>query len=441
MWLVTLWALVTSLAIALVVKVYCRVLRFRKYAAQVIQEVHLSMELKEWGVAEQKLLPVLKKRRYRRLCLFDYMRILRGLERFEEVDKLLAEANRLGLHSWHFFREVAYKACRYAAYRESAQAFSLVPRDMFEEQDAAKYALVLVRVGQLESACAVIEPWISPLSHQETYITVGHIYFTSKRYGDAVEFYNRAIALAPCPPDVIYNLAHAYRISGQYNEARKLFCKLLSEANYKEEAIFNIGLCEQKLGRFAQALSIYRSSALWKRGDALLMKYAALAAVEEEAYQLAEYCWQFAFRCPAYAEDKSCMLSYGLSLCHLEKYTEAEKIYLKVVQKFPDCPIACKALAWFSGVGYAKMITVEEGLVYAKRALKVNHTSATLELLSACEARLGNFDTAYEIQTFLSVQDLSLQQKKRRALIMRNLRQRLPLDHQHVAEFALLLAA
>lgn len=73
--------------------------------------------------------------------------------------------------------------------------------------------------------------------------------------------------------------------------------------------------------------------------------------------------------------------------------------------------------------------------------MQLNHSSETLELLSACEARSGNFDTAYEIQAFLSGQDVSLQQKKRRSQIMRNLRRKLPLNHQHVVEVDTLLAA
>ncbi|EGK69625.1 hypothetical protein CAB1_0918 [Chlamydia abortus LLG] len=441
MWLVILWALVASLTTALVFKVYCHVSRFRRYAIQVIREVHLSMELKEWSAAEQKLLPILKKRCYRRQCLFDYMRILRNLRRFDEVEKLLDEARRLHLRGPQFLLEIAYKAYRHGAYKESCHAFSLVSKEIFEEQDAAKYASALVHVGNLDAACSVIEPWISPLSHQETYITVGDIYFISKRYQDAIEFYNRAYTLGPCPLKVIYNLAHSSRICGNYLEAGKLFRKLLSEPTYREESLFNIGLCEQKQGRSKKALLIYQSSDLWSRGDALLMKHAALAAMDQGDHHLAEYCWGLAFQCCTYAEDWQCSLGYGFSLCCLKKYSDAEKMYLKVIQKFPDCPTACKALAWLSGVGYASIVTAEAGLEYAKKALQLNHSSQTLELLSACEARSGNFDAAYEIQAFLSAQDVSLQQKKRRSQIMRNLRRKLPLNHQHVVEVDTLLAA
>ncbi|BAE80860.1 conserved hypothetical protein [Chlamydia felis Fe/C-56] len=441
MWLVIPWALVAGLTTALVFKVYCRISSFRRYAAQVIREVHLSMELKEWSVAEQKLLPILKKRCYRHQCLFDYMRILRGLNRFDEVEKLLAEARKLNLRGPQFLLEIAYKAYRYGAYKESCQAFSLIPKDRFEEQDAAKYASALVHVGHLDAACSIIEPWISPLSHQETYITVGDIYFASKRYQDAIEFYNRAYALGPCPVKVIYNLAHSSRICSNYLEAGKLFRKLLSEPNYREESLFNIGLCEQKQGRSRKALLIYQSSDLWSRGDALLMKHAALAAMDQSDHHLAEYCWNLAFQCSAYAEDWQCGVSYGFSLCCLKKYSDAEKIYLKVVQKYPDCPAACKALAWLSGVGYASIVTAEAGLEYAKKALQFKHSPEILELLSACEARSGNFDAAYEIQAFLSAHDISLEQKRRRSQIMRNLRRKLPLNPQHIVEVDTLLAA
>lgn len=441
MWLVISWALVAGLVIALIFKIYHRIFLFRRYAVQVMREVRLSIELKEWAVAEQKLLTIFTKRSYRRQCLFDYMCILRAMHRFDEVEKLLAEASKLRLHEPRFFLEIAYKAYRHGAYKECCQAFSLVSQNMLKEQDSAKYALALARVGELEVACAVIEPWISPLSHQETYMTVGDIYFLSKRYQDAIEFYRRAQALGSCPLEIVYHFAHSLRICGEYAEAGKLFRKLLVAPMYKEEALFNIGLCEQKQGRSRQALLIYQSSELWARGDALLMKHAALAAMDQQNYDLAAYCWCLAFQCSTYAEDWQCNTHYGFSLCRLKKYADAEKVYVKVLQKFPDCLIAYKALAWLSGVGYASVISADLGLEYAKKALQLHHSSQTLELLSACEARLGNFDAAYEIQSFLSGQDVSLSQKKRRTQILRNLRQKLPLGCQHILETEALLAA
>lgn len=103
MWPVILWTLVASLTIALMFRIYCRVVHFRNYAAQVIRDVRLSMELKEWSAAEKKLLPLLKKRSYRRQCLFDYMRILRALQRFDEAEICLAEAKKLHLYGPRFF--------------------------------------------------------------------------------------------------------------------------------------------------------------------------------------------------------------------------------------------------------------------------------------------------------------------------------------------------
>lgn len=441
MWLVILWALAASLAIALVAKGYYRFVYFRRYAVQVIREVRLSMELKEWALAEQQLLPILKKRSYRRQCLFEYMRILRKMQRFEESEKLLAEAKKLGLRGPYFFLEIAYKAYRFGAFKECAQAFASVPQDLFEEEDAAKYASALVRLGDLDAACSLIEPWISPLSHQETFVTMGHIYFTSKRYKDAIDFYNRANALGVCPVEVTYNLAQAYRITSSYAKAGKLFRKLLSNPVYKEEALFNIGLCEQKLGRPGKALLIYQSSDLWSRGDALLMKYAAMAAMDQRDYALAEPCWELALRCSTFAKDYKCGLGYGFSLCRLRKYGDAERVYCNLIQNFPECLTACKALAWLCGVGYATLLGSEEGLMYAKKAVELDHSCETLELLSACEARCGNFDAAYEIQSFLSSRDTSLQEKQRRSQILRILRKKLPLNDHHIVEVDALLAA
>lgn len=441
MWLVVSWTLVVGLMSALLIKAYRRVLAFHRQAAQILREVHLSIELKTWAEAEQKLLPLLKKRYYRRQCLFDYMRILRELGRFDEVDRLLCEAKRSRLCGERFFLELAYKAFRKGAYKECAKAFSLVPHELFEEHAAAKYASALVHLGRLERAFEIIEVWISPTAHQETHFTLGHIYFALKRYQDAITCYSHARTMGPCSSDVVCNLGHAYRICEDYVEAGRCFRELLSEPKYREEALFNIGLCEQKQGRFRKALLIYQSGELWNRGDALLMKHAAMAAKELHDYELSERCWELVFRCSTYAEDYQCGLGYGEVLFRLNKYAEAERVYMKISQRYPECITANQALAWIAGVGYSTCISAEEGILYAKQALQLHHSPAALELLSACEARAGNFDEAYEIQMFLMSQDVTQSQKNRRAQIMRNLRQRLPLDQQHILEVDALLVA
>lgn len=441
MWLIISWALVVGLLIALLAKVYLRISQFHRHAQQSIREVRRHIELKEWKEAEQKILPIFKKRGYRRQCLLDYVRITRALHHFAESEKWLSRASKLKMFEHKFFIEMAYKTYRHGVYHKTVQAFSLVPQDLLEELDAACYAAALGRIGEISAACTVIEPWISAVSHQETYLTVGYIYFIARRYQDSIEFYGRALALGPCSNEVLYQFAHSHRICGHYAEAQELFQRLLEEPRYKEEAYFNIGLCLQELGYASKALSIYQGSKFWSRGDARLMKHAAKAAMNQKNYQLAEQCWDVAFRCSTYSEDISCLLDYGLSLCILGKYSSAEKIYLKIVQKSPECVTACKALAWLVGIGYASIVSPSSGIEYAKRAVQITQSIETLELLSACQARIGNFDEAYEMQSFLSAYDHSLQQKTRRSQIMRNLRKKLPLDYHHFIEVDTLLVA
>ena len=441
MWLIVAWTLLVCLAMALVFKAYRSVVCFRNHVNQVMRDVRLNVDLKEWALAEKLLAPILKKRLYRRKYLFEYIRILREQERFEEAEKLLGEAKRLKLAGPRFFLEIAHKAFRHGAYKEAARAFSLLPSELLEEREIARYTISLVYLGEVDLACRIVDPWISPLAHQEILISVGHIYFATKRYADAIDFYRRARSLGSCPIDVLYNLAQSLRICGHYVDAGMLFRELLGDPIYKDEAMFNIGLCEQKLGNSKKALLIYQNSALWVRGDALMMRYAALAAADQQDYHLAEHCWSLAFRCQNYADDWNCCVHYGLALCHLKKYEEAEKVYLRVIQKTPDCLVACKALAWLAGVGHATIISAREGIAYAKRALQIKRSPEVLELLSACEAREGNFDVAYDIQALLAERDTTVKEHERRAQILKNLRQKLPIDQQHIVEVSLLLAA
>ena len=282
MWLIVAWTLLVCLAMALVFKAYRSVVCFRNHVNQVMRDVRLNVDLKEWALAEKLLAPILKKRLYRRKYLFEYIRILREQERFEEAEKLLGEAKRLKLAGPRFFLEIAHKAFRHGAYKEAARAFSLLPSELLEEREIARYTISLVYLGEVDLACRIVDPWISPLAHQEILISVGHIYFATNRYADAIDFYRRARSLGSCPIDVLYNLAHSLRICGHYVDAGMLFRELLGDPIYKDEAMFNIGLCEQKLGNSKKALLIYQNSALWVRGDALMMRYAALAAADQQ---------------------------------------------------------------------------------------------------------------------------------------------------------------
>ncbi|WP_213358278.1 tetratricopeptide repeat protein [Chlamydiifrater phoenicopteri] len=441
MWIMVSWTLVGGLVLALLAKAYSRVVTFRKYAVRAIKEIRFCIGIKDWGVAEQKLLPLLKKRRFRRQYLIDYVRILRETGRFREVDAYLDQIQRFDAKDFRYYLELGYRDYRKGSYKTAAQLFSKIRKENLEEQDVAKYASALVHLGELDLACNLIEPLVSPLSPQETFIALGHIYFASKRYEDAAEFYSRAYSLGYCSSDIIYKFAQASRLISDYEKAKILFRSLLKEAFYRDEALFNIGLCEQKMGRQQQALLIYQSSPLWKRGDALLMRHAAAAAMAVKNYPLSESCWKLALKCPTYSGNPDCCFDYGLSLCRQRKFGEAETMFLKAVALFPEHLGALKALAWLSGIGLATLVAPEEGLAFARKAVGVTRNTETLELLSACEARSGCFDVAYEIQTFLSNSDSSQESRRRRSQILRNLRRKLPLNNQLISEFSELLAA
>lgn len=55
-----------------------------------------------------------------------------------------------------------------------------------------------------------------------------------------------------------------------------------------------------------------------------------------------------------------------------------------------------------------------------------------MEILSACAARTGEFDKAYQIQLSLAKQDNDAASRTRRQQALRTLRKRLPLHDLHV---------
>jgi len=74
------------------------------------------------------------------------------------------------------------------------------------------------------------------------------------------------------------------------------------------------------------------------------------------------------------------------------------------------------------------------GISIAKKALELCSDPTSWELLSACEARAGNFNTAHNIQENLSSHNEDKQTRLRRQHAMRTLRKKMPLNEKLVVK-------
>jgi cytochrome c-type biogenesis protein CcmH/NrfG len=74
------------------------------------------------------------------------------------------------------------------------------------------------------------------------WIQLGHIYFDTDRYQQAIDSYEKALELNPNNPDVLTDLGVMYRRSGQPREAIKKFDMAVAVNPKHETARFNKGI-------------------------------------------------------------------------------------------------------------------------------------------------------------------------------------------------------
>ena len=107
-----------------------------------------------------------------------------------------------------------------------------------------------------------IEPYFS------TYSNLGTSYFFLKQYSNAVEMFEKAVALNPNDTQMMVNLADAYRGAGQQDKARTTYQQAIS-VGFKElqtnpqnaEVMAEMALSYAKIGNAPEAQKLYSASA------------------------------------------------------------------------------------------------------------------------------------------------------------------------------------
>jgi len=73
-------------------------------------------------------------------------------------------------------------------------------------------------------------------------IQLGNVLFDSKKYGDAIPYYEKAVGLDPKNPDVIVDLGVSYFYLNQLDKAKNLFREALKLNPNHINALFNMGV-------------------------------------------------------------------------------------------------------------------------------------------------------------------------------------------------------
>lgn len=404
---------------------------FQKNLSKTLRQIEKQLILGRWKEAEKELLPLLKIEK-KEISLF-YIKVLRGTKKWDLALTTVGKALLHYLEEPLFYVEKAKIHLALGQHKEAFFAFQ--KGNLREEIDIVDYAETALLCGQTDVAKKTLEPILEgKLAHQcssKLCLLAGDVFYEKCSFSEAIHWYSlseqqgeEGVSMA----ETSTKLGHAYRRFGNLAEAEKIFRKVLEKDSGNLSATLGLGLCMQERGNHRKALLFFQAGDAWAKKEPLLLFQAGISALYLQKYNYASAYFKEIIA----KEGKSpkMLLYYGYSLEGQQLWDKAEQIYLDLLQQFPNYEGGYLALGWLFGVGLCRTLTEEEGIQYAYRALKLNPQPHTYEIVSACEARVGNFEKAHKIQEYLATIDP--QSRIRRLEVMRHLRKKLPLANFQV---------
>lgn len=378
-----------------------------------------------WEEAKEELEPfIIAKKAGKEVSLL-YIRAIREID---ENEKAIEEAKKAILR---FPDELKFKIEEGKAYlalglpEDALKAFQASFPILKNESDLLSYSQALVLSEYPEKALELLEPFFQKSQNGKLFFVVGEAFSLLKKWNEAVLAYARAQELGYDSRQLQLEMATALKRLGKVPESELLFRKILKRDPSDVLATIGLGNCMQAKGEHLRALSLFRSSKAWEKKDPLLALQAGVLALYLQRDHFAEECFSVAL----HREMSSEILFYwGYSLQRQRKWAEAECAYLNLVERYPDDQRGMEALLWLFAVGLSTSLAAPRAREMAEKLHQMKQDPPSLELLSAIEARIGNFSRALEIQEKLSSYDRDAKEIARRRQCLKTLRRNLPLD-------------
>lgn len=303
------------------------------------------------------------------------------------------------------------------------------------QPDLYSYCKVLVQTDQHEKALHYLSAYLPQLhsedpGYKDWLLLTGDCYFFQGKYEQATNAYKMVIKM-PCEHTThLARLAHCLFCLKDYALSKQYYLQLAKQMPHNNYAILGLGACLEALGQYRQAFELYHHEAKTRSDDPKILRQAGTCAFYLKKYKLAQEYLQDAFRKGEHSPEHLHLLGQTFERQRLIK--QAEIVYEQQMRLYPQHPSAYLSLAYLFAVGLSERIDVEHGLQYAKMALRLNPTLNSWEVLSAAEARAGNFYKAHDILEKLSYKDHQAQAQHRRKEAMRELRKKRPLSEIHI---------
>lgn len=298
-----------------------------------------------------------------------------------------------------------------------------------DESDRLLFAQALFQTGDLNATWEALEPMLEKGSGR-VHALAGDCLFAQKRYQQALYHFESALEHEMDNLQLLARVGHCLIRVGRLYEAEGKLRQILEVDSGHLFATLSLGCCLEEQERYEDALAIYQGGTAWELSDYRILRQAGICAFHIGHYSFAEICLKRAFELGAQQRKTLAFLAYSLE-CQ-EKWGEAEGLFRQLIAEYPETVIGYRGLAWLYGVGLSVTVTAAEGLENARKSVDLLPDSASWEVLSACEARAGNFTQAHYIQECLSSQSSDRDTRRKRLRAMRSLRQGVPLNEELV---------
>lgn len=387
--------------------------------------------LNNWEKAEKKLTRLWEKGHKTPEAALELALSCRGLKKYAKALNVLEEAISHFPERKKLLVEKANLLFEMGRIEEALPIFHQNER-LLTESDLFNFISTLLQNEKYAIACSILDKNKS-LVHSTRFLALaGDAYLHLEHFGKASEFYKQALEKGWVNHSVLTKQAHCLKCLGRLGEAKKYFRYLMMKDSEDIGACLGLGACFEQEGDYTRALNVYKGSSRWEEKDPRLLLRGGICYNYLGEYQKAHNYLLEAVNKGIVSAQVLTFLGYSLEA--QKEWEQAQAWYLRLVEAYPNHPAGYRALAWLFGVGLSVDLTPEEGLSFAHRSVDLMPDAISWELLSACEARAGNFDRAHTIQERLSTEENDQFTKMRRQKAMRALRKRQPLNDQLVSK-------
>jgi tetratricopeptide (TPR) repeat protein len=398
---------------------------------QLLEKAQQALSLKDWEQAKFTLEKLLSINPYlsETLVLYSkYFRLTkRPLEAYEKAIQAYNKCPEKGFVCLEFGKTIFDLGDS----KKSLNIFKKHKLLLTSCEDLTYYSEILLSQNYSDEAWLIIKKLLKSSPSSQIYTLSGEYHFNKECFGQALQFFRKALSTGKDDYHLQLRVGQCLKRIGFMEDAISQLQHILYCDPKNLLATLELGHCFELGNSHKQALLLYQRPQVWSLGDPHILRQAGSCALKLRQYHHAQLYFQEAIKKGLSSIKNLALLGFSFE-CQ-ECWEEAEETYFQLIEQFPQHPAGYRGLAWLYGVGFSVHLEPKDGLFMAQQAVKILPDVTSWELLSACEARAGNFTKAHQIQEKLSQKSNDKQQQKRCRKAMRALRKKMPLDTRFVS--------